>query len=195
MFDDAPAFRYSVLFTRAPSGDTTRLLLESAAGRYELVSSQDPTDRDSTESIRPLPGTDALTRRLILSRYEAVPGCEGVRAPDACVLFSGPNGRLGAGLTAFSASDAPALRARAGALLPPALKGRLLALAPLLASTVELDRYGPDMLGLVWPERFGERRARPRSGRPASGCAFDARFGLPCTEAEARRDAARARKR
>jgi hypothetical protein len=194
VFEEPPAFRYSLLFTRASSGDTTRLLLETATGRYELVSAQDPSDRDSMESVRALPGGETLTRRLILHGFGNVEGCERVRAPDACVILSGPNGRISSGLSAFSGPDATSLRARGEALLTPGLKQSLLALAPLLPSTVELDRYGPDMLGLLWPDRFGERRAKPRIGRRAAGCAFDAGFGYPCTAAEDRREKARKRR-
>ena len=191
VFTEPPKFEYSVLFTRSASGDTTRLLLEAPGGRYELVSSQDPSDRDSTESIRALPGRETLTRRLVPSGTYKVPGCAAVQSPDACVVLIGPNGTLISGFAAFTGKGAPALRARAEALVTPALKDRLLALSPLVPSSAELDRYGSDFLGLLWPGRFVERQTTPRRAAPERGCAFDASFGYPCSAAEERRDAAR----
>jgi hypothetical protein len=191
VFETPVRFEYSVLFTRAEKGDTTRLLLQAPSGRYELVSSQDPTDRDSTESIRALGPGETFTRRLVLTRAKDVAGCEAVEAPDACVVLTGPRGTLASGFSAFSGKGAARLRARGEALLSPALKQSLLELAALFPSSAELDRYGEDMLGLLWPERFGARRAQPREAARAAGCAFDRSFGHPCSPAEERREATR----
>src|SRR5205085_4230526 len=100
------------------------------------------------------PSGETFTRRLVLTRARSVAACAAVREPDACVILTGPKGSLVSGFSAFGAKDAAGLRARAEALMTPSLKERLLALAPLLTSSAELDRYGPDLLGLIWPARF-----------------------------------------
>jgi hypothetical protein len=181
-----------VLFTRTPEGDTTRLLLETNGRRYELVSTQDTAETRSAESVRAW-GVDGgtLERTLVLAHVKEVRGCEQGPEPDGCVTFQGPRGAATLRLSAFAGKDAAAARARARSVVTPALEERLLALAPLMSSTVELDRYGPDFLGLIWPERFGARRAGPRKGTRGAGCAYDATFGFPCSETELRRERAR----
>ena len=103
----------------------------------------------------------------------------------------GPASGFHDGFSAFSGKDAARLRARAEGLLSPNLKESLLALALLVPSSAELDRYGEDMLGLLWPERFPARRTQPREAARAAGCAFDRSFGHPCSAAEERREVAR----
>jgi len=182
--DGASPFQYSVLFRRDEKGDETRLLVEAGGARYELVSTQDPTGRDSTESVRALAPGEAFTRRLVLPRGEPAAGCEAVRSPDACVVLEGPRGKLTTRLSAFAGQDAGPVRERARALLSPALAERLLALAPYMKETVELDAYAEDFLGLLWPERFQERRGAPTKGVRRAGCSFDAEFGYPCSQRE-----------
>jgi hypothetical protein len=155
------------------------------------VSSQDPTGADSTESIRALGLDETLSRRLVLTNGRSVAGCTRVEPPDACVVFTGSKGVVASSLSAFTGKDAAALKARIAALVSPALRERLQALAPIFSSTLELDAYGPDFLGLVWPEGFAARASAPRRGTRSAGCAFDAAFGFPCRPAEEKREAAR----
>ncbi|MCM3876997.1 MAG: hypothetical protein NEA02_11325 [Thermoanaerobaculia bacterium] len=172
-------WRISILFEREEGGDTTRLLVGAPAGRFVFVSTQDPSGRDSTESIRRLPDGETLTRRLVLSRFEEVSGCSSVRAPDACVVFSGPGGTFAAGFSEFAGERATAARGKAAALVSPGMRDALLALAPLLPAVAEFGSYGKDFLGLVWPERFTQPRSL-RKGERTKGCDFDATFGFPC---------------
>ncbi|HQR67932.1 MAG TPA: hypothetical protein PLB02_11100, partial [Thermoanaerobaculia bacterium] len=92
----------SILFRRDAGGDETRLLVRCAAGRFELVSRQDPSGRDSTESVRSLEEAETFSRRLVLGGVPEARGCEGVAPGDACAAFSGRNGTLAAGLSALS---------------------------------------------------------------------------------------------
>jgi hypothetical protein len=180
----------SVLFRRDAGGDETRLLLRCDSGRFELVSRQDPSGRDSTESVRSLEEGEALSRRLLFafsSREEIEPACRGVAPGDACVVFSGKNGSLAAPLSAFSGTGSAALRDRGAALVSPGMKKRLCDLGPLLTFAAEFGSYTGDFLGLLWPEVF----ARPlglRRGTRTRGCDFDAGFGHPCTAAERERE-------
>lgn len=181
-------WRISILFEREEGGDTTRLLVGAPAGRFVFVSTQDPSGRDSTESIRCLPDGETLTRRLVLSRFEEIPSCSSVRVPDACVVFSGVNGSAAAGFAAFSDERAAQTRARAAALVSPAFRDALFTLAPLLPAVAEFGSYGKDFLGLVWPGRF-TRSQSLRKGERTKGCDFDATFGFPCdTRARERED-------
>jgi hypothetical protein len=177
----------SILFRRSAAGDQTRLLLECPAGRFVLLSAQDASSRVSEESIRSLDEGETFARRLVLAGAGTEASCGDVTPPDACVVFRGTNGSFGAGLSAFAGEGAPAVRERVAALPTAAMRRRLLSLAPLLPVSQDLFVYGPDFLGLVWPERFGAKRALvPGTRRP--GCAFDAGFGFSCTPAERARE-------
>jgi hypothetical protein len=175
----------SILFERTEAGDATRLLVKAKAGRFDLFSRQDPSGRDSTESVRRLPDGEELTRRLVLSRFDDVPGCERVSPPDACVVLTGRNGTLAAGFSALSDERAASLRERAASLVSPTMQESLFGLAPLLPAVAEFGSYSKDFLGLVWPERFAKPQSL-RRGERTRGCDFDATFGYPC-DAGARR--------
>jgi hypothetical protein len=176
----------SILFERKEGkGDETRLLLDAGTGRFVLVSSQNPSGRDSTESIRRLPDGETLTRRLVLSAFEEIPACSSVRPPDACVVLTGANGTLSAPFSGFAGEPRSPLRARAAGLVSPGMRDALFALAPILPSVAEFGSYTEDFLGLVWPERFAKSRSL-KNGKRTKGCDFDATFGYPC-DADARR--------
>jgi hypothetical protein len=177
----------SVLFRRDASGDETRLLLRCDAGRFELVSQQDPSGRSSTESVRSLEGAETLSRQLVFSGPSASPGCDGAAPGDACVVFEGRNGTLPAGLSAFSGEGAGALRANGAALVSPELKRRLFGLAPILAWAAEFGSFTGDFLGLIWPEAFARPQALRRAVR-SRGCDFDAVFDHPCSPSEHERE-------
>jgi hypothetical protein len=179
-------WRVSILFEREEGrGDTTRLLLDAGARRFVFVSAQDPSGRDSTESIRRLPDGETLTRRLVLSTFGGIPACSSVRPPDACVVLTGANGTLSAGISAFAGETGAPLRARAAGLASPGMRDALFALAPVLPAVAEFGSYTKDFLGLVWPERFAKPQSLRRGVR-TKGCDFDATFGFPC-DADARR--------
>jgi len=179
-------WRISILFEREEGrGDTTRLLLDAGAGRFVLVSSQDPSGRDSTESIRRLPDGETLARRLVLSTFEEIPACSSVRPPDACVVLTGANGTLSAPISGFAGESGAPLRARAAGLVSPGMRDALFALAPILPAVAEFGSYSKDFLGLVWPRTF-DKPLSLRKGERKPGCNFDATFGYPC-DAEGRR--------
>jgi hypothetical protein len=175
----------SILFERTEAGDATRLLLKARAGRFDFFSRQDPSDRDSTESVRRLPDGEELNRRLVLSRFGDVPGCEKVAPPDACVVLTGRNGVLAAGFSALSDERATGMRERAASLVSPAMRDALFGLAPELPAVAEFGSYSKDFLGLIWPQRFTKPQSL-RRGERTRGCDFDATFGYPC-DADARR--------
>jgi hypothetical protein len=177
----------SVLFRRDAGGDETRLLLRCEAGRFELVSQQDPSGLRSTESVRSLEEDETLSRQLAFSRAEALPGCDGVPPGDACVIFTGRSGTLPAGLSAFSGEGAGALRAKGEALVSPEMQRRLLGLAPILPWAAEFGSFTGDFLGLIWPEAFAHPQAL-RRGTRSRGCDFDAAFGHPCLPSERERE-------
>ncbi|MGZ6989080.1 MAG: hypothetical protein ACXVH0_08985, partial [Thermoanaerobaculia bacterium] len=179
------AWEISILFERHEAGDRTRLLVRSPAGRFVFFSEQDPSGRDSTESIRRLPDGETLTRRLVLSRFGDVPGCEKVVPPDACVVFEGKGGTLAAGFSAFSDERAATTRERAASLVSPAMRDALFGATPILPAVAEFGSYTKDFLGLVWPERFTKSQSL-KKGERTKGCDFDATFGYPC-DADARR--------
>jgi hypothetical protein len=179
------AWEISILFEREEAGDRTRLLVRGPAGRFVFFSEQDPAGRDSTESIRRLPDGETLTRRLVLSTFEGIPACSSVRPPDACVVLTGANGTLSAAISGFTGETGAPLRARAAALVSPAMRDALFGVAPILPAVAEFGSYTVDFLGLVWPERFTKRQSL-RKGERTKGCAFDATFGYPC-DAEAKR--------
>ena len=185
------AWAISIFFEREEGrGDTTRLLLRAGPGRFVFTSSQDPSGRDSTESIRRLPDGETLTRRLVLSSFEKISACSSVRARDACVIFSGANGTFGAPLSAFVGAQAAPAREKAAALVSPGMRDALFALAPTLPAVLEFGSYGNDFLALVWPEKFSAPRKLVQ-GERRPGCAFDAEFGFPCSEEEKAREAKR----
>jgi hypothetical protein len=155
-----------------------------------FVSSQDPSGRDSTESIRRLPNGETFTRRLVLSTFEGIPACSSVRAPDACVVFTGPSGSFGAPFSSFGGAAAPALREKAASLVSPGMRDALFGLAPLLPAVAEFGSYSKDFLGLVWPERFSAAQKLVR-GERKPGCAFEAEFGFPCSNEEKVRESKR----
>jgi hypothetical protein len=173
------AWEISILFERKEAGDRTRLLVRSPAGRFILFSEQDPSGRDSTESIRLGPGGETLTRRLVLSRFEGIPSCASVRAPDACVVFTGSAGTTSTGFSEYAGPRAAAAREKAAALVSPAFRDTLFGLAPLLPTFAEFGSYSKDFLGLIWPEHFSAAQKLQR-GVPKPGCDFDATFGFPC---------------
>ena len=179
-------WQISIFFERKEGlGDATRLLVEAGAGRFVFLSEQDPSFRDSTESIRRLPDGETFSRRLVLSSFEEIPSCSSVRAPDACVVFTGANGSFGAPISGFAGDPGAPLRARAAGLVSPGMRDALFALAPILPAVAEFGSYTADFLGLVWPGRFpGAQKFRRGIRKP--GCAFDATFGYPC-DADARR--------
>jgi hypothetical protein len=180
----------SVLFRRDAGGDETRLLVRCVAGRFELVSRQDPSGRDSTESVRSLEEAETLSRRLVFGfsgRLEAEPGCREVAPKDACVLFAGKGETVAAGLSAFAGEGGAALRERGAALVSSGMKKRLLDLAPILTWAAEFGSFTGDFLGLIWPEAFRHPQEL-RRGTRTRGCDFDAGFGHPCTAAERERE-------
>lgn len=185
---DDPAAEWSVLFSREESGDETRLLLERGDSRLELVSRQDPSDRDSTESVTDIVTKETLSRRLLLSRYEGVDGCKTLKGPDACILFSDGKVVVATSLSALSAPDAAPLRERIRRLVSQPFQGELLSLGDLLQVSMDFDAYGPDFLDLVFPGRFTKATVRSFSGRRTVGCDFDERFGHPCSDVEKTRE-------
>jgi hypothetical protein len=180
----------SILFEREEKGDSTRLLVSAPAGRFVFLSSQDPSGRDSTESIRRLPEGETFTRRLVLSSFKEIPACSSVRAPDACVVFAGARGTFAAGFSEFAGDRAPAAREKAAALVSPGMRDALFALSPILPAFLEFGSYSKDFLGLVWPERFSAPQKLVR-GERKPGCAFDAAFGFPCSDEERARESKR----
>jgi hypothetical protein len=153
--------------------------VKAPGGRFVFSSTQDPSSRDSTESIRRLPDGEELSRRLVLARFDGVPGCERIAPPEACVVFAGSNGSIATGFGAFSDERAVQTRTRAAALVSPAFRDALFGLAPLLPAVAEFGSYAKDFLGLVWPERFTSPQSL-RKGERTKGCDFDATFGFPC---------------
>ena len=182
-FTFGKAWEISILFEREAAGDRTRLLVRAPAGRFEFLSSQNPSGRDSTESIRRLPDGEMLTRRLVLSAFEEIPACSSVRAPDACLVFRGAGGTVGAGFSDFAGARASLVREKAAALVSPSMRDSLFALAPLLPAVAEFGSYSKDFLALVWPEKFATPQKLVRGVRKP-GCAFDADFGFPCSASE-----------
>jgi hypothetical protein len=190
-FSIGKTWEISIFFEREEGkGDSTRLLVSAAAGRFEFLSSQDPSGRDSTESIRRLPDGETFARRLVLSTFEEIPACSSVRAPDACVAFTGSGGTFATGLSSFGGERAAVAREKAAALVSPGLRDALFGLTPLLPAVAEFGSYSKDFLGLVWPERFSASQKLVR-GERKPGCAFDATFGFPCSDEEKARESKR----
>ncbi len=173
----------SILFRRDARGDETRLLLRCAAGRFELVSRQDPSGRDSTESVRSLEEAETLSRRLLFAfpgREEVEPACGEVPPGDACTVFIGKIGTLAAPLSGFAEEKGAPLRRRGATLVSPGMRKRLVELGPLLTFAAEFGSYTSDFLGLLWPEACAHPLSL-RRGRRTPGCDFDAGFDHPCT--------------
>lgn len=189
-FTFGKTWEISIFFEREETGDTTRLLVRAPAGRFVLLSSQDPSGRDSAESIQRLPDGETLTRRLVLSSFEEIPSCAPVRPPNACVILTGRNGALSAPISAFAGEVGAPLRARAAGLVTSGMRDALFALAPLLPAVAEFGSYTKDFLGLVWPERFSAGQKLERGVRKP-GCDFEAGFGYPCSAEERAREAKR----
>lgn len=187
-----PPFEYSVLFRRDASGDETRLLVSAGGERFDLLSRQDPSGRDTTETVTLLATGESLARRLLLPGAALPAECPPLELPDACVLLTGKGGRLALPLTAFAGERAGATRAKARALASETMAAALRRLAAQFPRTYELDRYGDDFLSLVWPGIAPRRTSPPPPGRRAPGCAFDAGFGHPCAPEDRRREEARA---
>ncbi|MGA7991531.1 MAG: hypothetical protein WCC53_08885 [Thermoanaerobaculia bacterium] len=164
--------------------------MAAPTGRFVFMSSQDPSGRDSTESVRRLPDGETFARRLVLSSFEEIPGCSSVRTPDACVVFTGANGSFGAPISALAGKEGSPVRERAAGLVPSSMRDALFALAPLLPAVAEFGSYSKDFLGLVWPERFSSPQKLVRGVRKP-GCDFDAEFGFPCSAEEKAREAKR----
>ena len=183
-----PALSYSILFSRNAAQDETRLLLAIGPSRLEFVSRQNPTGSDSLESVRDVATLELLSRRLLLSGYDSVPGCERVTPPDACLLFTGMNGNAAASMAAFSGKAATVVRARMAGLASERLRKVLFAAAPGFGRVLEFSSYQDDFLGLVWPEFRQRPREKMGGGTRRPGCGFDAIFGFPCSDAERRRE-------
>jgi hypothetical protein len=181
----------SILFERKEGeGDETRLLVSAPGGRFVFLSSQDLSGRNSAESIRRLGDGESFSRRLVLSSFEELPECSSVRAPDACVVFTGAGGSVASSLGAFAGAQAGPLRVTIAGLVSPGMRDALSALAPILPAVAEFGSYGNDFLALVWPDRFGKKQDL-RKGERKPGCAFDATFGFPCSDEEKAREAKR----
>ena len=186
------AWEISIFFEREEEGDRTRLLVRTPAGRFVFFSEQDPSGRDSTESIRRLPDGETLARRLVLKSFAEIPACSSVRPPEACVVLTGANGTLSAAISGFAGESGAPLRARASGLATPGMRDALFALAPVLPAVAEFGSYSKDFLGLVWPERFSGAQKLQRGIRKP-GCDFDATFGYPCDAVARRREEKRFR--
>ena len=180
----------SILFRRDAAGDETRLLVRCEAGRFEFTSHQDPSGRESHESIRSLEEGETFARTLWLPPSGADPRCGSLAASDACVVFEGPGASVRTGLSGFSGDGSAALRETCAALVSAGMRERLFALAPLLTCVAEFRTYTGDFLGLVWPGPFG-RPSALRRGTRTRGCDVDAGFGHPCSSGERAREEAR----
>ncbi len=182
-----PRVAWSVLFRRTDEEDETRLLVETPAGRFVLVSTQPAVGGGTREEVTVPDLGESVSRVLEVHPSDRFTECARVRPPDACVVLSGSRGRLAAPLSGFFGSEGPALRRRASEVASPALLGRLKGLAPALPVD-DLAFYSEDFLALLDPglARHG-KGARPAAPR-LPGCAFDATFGYPCTADESRRE-------
>jgi hypothetical protein len=183
---EVPRLAWSVLFRRTGDGDETRLLVETPAGRFVLVSTQ-PADGSRTREEVHIPVLAENVSRVLSHRVPAgVAECARVRPPDACVVLEGKLGRLAAPLSAFSGDGGPALLRRAKGLVSPPFAARLPGLAPALG-IADLSFYSEDFLAFLDPAL--QRPAGPILTAPRlPGCAFDATFGHPCTADEVRRE-------
>jgi len=180
--------RWSVLFRRTEEIDETRLLVETPAGRWVLLSTQ-PADRSWTrEEVASPPLGERVSRLLSHVPPSGVAECAAIRPPDACVVLEGSRGRLAAPLSAFfSGKEAAVLRRRAAGLVSVPFLGALAGLAPALPIG-DLAFYSEDFLAFLDPALLRPARtAAPRAPR-LPGCDFDTTFGYPCTADELRRE-------
>jgi hypothetical protein len=181
-----PRIRWSVLFRRTDTGDETRLLVETPAGRWVLRSTQPAVGAGTREEVTSPDLGETVSRTLAPFPPPDVPECEGIRPPDACAVLDGSRGRLAAPLSAFSGKDASSLKRRAAEVVTPGFLARLKGLAPALP-IADLEFYAEDFLALLDPSLArppGPALAGPR----LPGCAFDTSFGFPCTADERRRE-------
>jgi len=103
--------RWSVLFRRTEAGDETRLLVETPAGRWVLLSTQPGAGPATREEVSSPRLGESVSRVLSPVPPAGAPACAGVAPPDACLVLEGSRGRLAAPLSAFSGDGAAALRA------------------------------------------------------------------------------------
>lgn len=182
-----PRVSWSVLFRRTDEEDETRLLVETPAGRFVLVSTQPAEGGGTREEVTVPDLRESVSRVLLVHPSDRFPECARVRPPDSCVVLSGTRGRLAAPLSAFFGEEGPALRRRAAAVATPALLGRLKGLAPALPVD-DLAFYSEDFLALLDPDLARPARGARTTAPRLPGCAFDATFGYPCTADESRRE-------
>jgi hypothetical protein len=186
-----PRFEISVLFSRDESGDKTRLLVRLPSGRWDLYSEQDPTSRVTFETVKDMETGASLERRLFLPGPKLPPAC--ARTPgDACIVFKGEKGERRLAISAFSGEKGNSERQAVKALLAPGLEAALKRLLDVFPRSHEFDAYGDDFLYLVWPA--GRRTGPVEQAKRSPGCAFDASFGYPCSEADQKREQARFKK-
>jgi hypothetical protein len=187
-----PGFRLSILFRRGETGDVTRLLLETPAGRMELTSTQGREGARSLERIVDAKTGEFLSREVYLPGVLRPAECGPIQAGDGCLVFEGPNGKAAAPLSGFVPTpEGDRLRGRVRSLTTKRWDKAISGAFPFFARSVEFDRYGDDFLFLVWPERRWKRTGRVEAGVRGPGCVFDAGFGYPCGEAEMRAEARR----
>lgn len=190
-FLNEPRFEISVLFSRDESGDKTRLLVRLPSGRWDLYSEQDSTSRVTFESVKDLETGASLERRLFLPGPKLPPAC--TRTPgDACIVFKGEKGERRLPISAFSGAKGDGERQAVKALLAPGLEAALKRLLEVFPRSHEFDAYGDDFLYLVWPA--GRRTGPVEQAIRSPGCAFDASFGYPCSEADQKRENSRFKK-
>jgi hypothetical protein len=180
--------RWSVLFRRNEAGDETRLLVETASGRWVLLSTQPPAGSSTREEVSSPRLGESVSRVLSHAPLAGEPGCARVAPPDACLVLEGSRGRLAAPLSAFSGEGSAALRKRAASVVSAAFLSELKGLAPALP-IADLAFYAEDFLALLDPGLARPASTRAPSAPRTPGCAFDATFGWPCDGDELRREA------
>lgn len=180
--------RWSVLFRRTETGDETRLLVETAAGRWILLSTQPASGASTREEVSSPRLGEGVARVLSHAPLPGTPECARVAPPDACVVLEGSRGRLAAPLSALSGERSAALRAKAAAVVSPAFLADLRGLAPALPIS-DLAFYAEDFLALLDPALARSASTAPPNAPRMPGCAFDATFGWPCDADETRREA------
>ena len=180
--------RWSVLFRRTETGDETRLLVETPAGRWVLLSTQPPAGSATREEVASPRLGEKVSRVLAHGPLPGVPECARVAPPDACVLLEGSRGRFAAPLSSFSGEAARASRTGAAAVVRPAFLADLKGLTTAMA-VPDLEFYADDFLALLDPSLARPSSIRGPNAPRMPGCAFDATFGEPCSEDEQRREA------
>lgn len=182
-----PRVRWSILFRRTETGDETRLLVETPAGRWALRSAQPASGAGTLEEVTSPALGESVSRTLTPFPPSDTPECARLRPPDACVVLEGSRGRLAAPLSAFSGKDAPALKRRATGIVSPGFLARLKGLAPALTIT-DLEFYSEDFLALLDPALTRDPAVRALAAPRLPGCVFDTSFGYPCSDDERRRE-------